>query len=144
MNIVISLIITTLLSLGIAFGLSPFLSIIYGFVLCFTLIISISYMWKGYKIKYGDEIVSELIEYVEDITNRNLCEIECPCSKYKTIEPVFISEVLTINCPKCKNVFTVTPSTQIALSTDPKVSDVAYEALTVKNEEVNELFKKIQ
>tara|TARA_R110000772_G_scaffold211553_2_gene322133 strand:- start:355 stop:810 length:456 start_codon:yes stop_codon:yes gene_type:complete len=134
-NIILSLIIVSLISTGIAFGLSEFIDFWKIFTLSIVIQFAGSYIWKSRSIVYGEDAISEIADDLEELINRTLLEVECPCGKYKTIEPVFINEALVLECPDCKNKFSVLIDTKTALITEPLAPEDVYAQLQTANEE---------
>lgn len=143
-SILISILISCIIATGISYGLINIFNFWNSFVLCIVSQFVISYVYKSIKIGNNSATIraiqQQTEEIVDDIYQRSVAEIKCPCGKHSEIMTILINDDNEYTCPECNNSFVVIATLLPNLITDPISSDKVLEDLQEKRTRINEAF----
>jgi len=122
-----SLLITLLISLGIAFSLRNVFGLWETFTLVTALQYILSFIIKTYEERAGQ--VAQLTQTLDEILSRQEVTVECPCGKSEMPVTIFIDEETIVKCDACKNKFRVVTEISTRLITEPLVLENMFNAL---------------
>lgn len=122
-----SLLITLLISLGIAFSLRNVFGLWETFTLVTALQYILSFIIKTYEERAGQ--VAQLTQTLDEILSRQEVTVECPCGKSEIPVTIFIDEENIVKCDACKNKFRVVTEISTRLITEPLVLENMFNAL---------------
>lgn len=118
-NIIKSVLVTSCISLGLAFSLRDLLGFWEIFTLSFILQFLVSFLWKNFTLNNNSAVITELTQNFDSLIETQQINIPCPCGKYT--ENIIFSpkEDITIQCEACKNTFRVVTEIKTQLITEP-------------------------
>ena len=122
-----SLLLTLLISLGIAFSLRNVFGLWETFTLVTALQYILSFIIKTYEERAGQ--VAQLTQTLDEILSRQEVTVECPCGKSEIPVTIFIDEENIVKCDACKNKFRVVTEISTRLITEPLVLENMFNAL---------------
>jgi len=122
-----SLLITLLISLGIAFSLRNVFGLWETFTLVTALQYILSFIIKTYEERAGQ--VAQLTQTLDEILSRQEVTVECPCGKSEMPVTIFIDEETIVKCDACMNKFRVVTEISTRLITEPLVLENMFNAL---------------
>lgn len=135
-QILISVIITLLISLGVGYVLEDFLGGITKGIVGSIIIQFLFFYFFFQKNKPGDEF-SEAELILQDIIETQTCSINCPCGKNTMSVPLFINKDNLFKCDKCNGSFRVDIEYQPIIVTEQLNLNTVFEALKNKELEYN-------
>ena len=118
-TVFISLFITILVSLGFGYALSNFLGFIQGSVLAFLIQIVLFYVYSLHKDDKLFKLEAQHIDIIEEIAERSMVEVECPCGVKADPMPYFEITDTTFTCDKCSSKYRVEVVFNSVLLTEP-------------------------
>ena len=122
-----SLLITLLISLGIAFSLRNVFGLWETFTLVTTLQYLISFLIKSYEERAGQ--VTQLTQTLDELLSRQEVNVECPCGKSEIPVTIFVDEETIVKCDVCNNKFRVVTEISTRLITEPVVLESMFNQL---------------
>ena len=127
LNIIKSIVITLLISLGLAFTFQNIL----GFYETFTLVTILQYLISIAISTYEERAgkIAVLTETLDEIISRQEVIVDCPCGKGKTAVTVFNDEDTIVQCNVCNNKFRVITEISTRLLTEPLELEKMYDKL---------------
>jgi hypothetical protein len=128
-NILKSIAITVLISLGIAFSLKSVFGFWETFVLFSIIQLGVSYMWNTAKLNKADIIMSEVEQTIDELIKKQEVEVECPCGKSKINTIIFVNDDVVLQCEKCNNSFRVLTEVKTQLLTETVNMEQVYDKL---------------
>jgi hypothetical protein len=129
LNILKSVIITVLISLGIAFSLKSFFGFWETFVLFSIIQIGTGYLWNTGKLNKADAIMNEDEQTIDELIKKQEVEVECPCGKNKINTIIFVNDDIVLQCEKCNNSFRVLTEVKTQLLTETVNMEQVYDKL---------------
>ena len=122
-----SLLITLLISFGIAFSLRNVFGLWETFTLVTTLQYLISFLIKSYEERAGQ--VTQLTQTLDELLSRQEVNVECPCGKSEIPVTIFVDEETIVKCDVCNNKFRVVTEISTRLITEPVVLESMFNQL---------------
>ena len=101
-KVFISILVTTLISIGIGFGLAPILGFWQSCLLGFIVQIVGNWFYNDYKIKEFTNKQEQILNERLDILSRNFVKFDCPCGKNAFEEIVYVGSDNVFECSKCQ------------------------------------------
>lgn len=134
-QVLISIAITILISLGVGYTLGDFLG---GFTkgVCLSLIVQFLYFYFRKQSSTKDQVnEAELI--LQEIIDLQTSNVNCPCGKNIMSVPLFINKENIFKCDKCNSSFRVDIEYQPVVITEQVNLNNVFEALRNKELEYN-------
>lgn len=100
-NIIISVLITALISIGVGFALAPILGFIQSCLLGLIVQLIGNWFYNDYKIRQTNNEQEQILNERLDILSRNLVKFDCPCGKNAFEEIVYVGSENIFECPQC-------------------------------------------
>lgn len=100
-NIIISILLTTVISIGIGVSIAPVIGFYQGCLLGFIIQVIVNWFYNDYKIRKNNNQQEQILNERLDILSRNFIKFDCPCGKYTFEEVVYMSNENTFDCPQC-------------------------------------------
>jgi hypothetical protein len=122
-----SLLITLLISLGIAFSLRNVFGLWETFTLSLALQYVIAFIFKSYEERVG--IVAQLTQTLDEFLSRQEVTVQCPCGKNEVQVTIFVDEETIVKCDACNNKFRVVTEISTRLITEPLVLESMFDKL---------------
>lgn len=122
-----SLLITLLISLGIAFSLRNVFGLWETFTLSLALQYIITFIFKSYEERSG--IVTQLTQTLDELLSRQEVTVQCPCGKNEMQVTIFVDEETIVKCDDCNNKFRVVTEISTRLITEPLVLESMFNQL---------------
>lgn len=122
-----SLLITLLISSGIAFSLSNVFGLWETFTLVTALQYLITFIVKSYEERAGQ--VTQLTQTLDELLSRQEVNVECPCGKSEIPVTIFVDEETIVKCDVCNNKFRVVTEISTRLITEPVVLESMFNQL---------------
>jgi hypothetical protein len=102
-KLIISVVITTLISIGAGFALAPILGFTQSCLLVLIMQLIGNWFYNDYKIRRTNNEQEQILNERLDILSRNLVKFDCPCSKNVFEEIVYVSNDNNVfECPQCQ------------------------------------------
>ena len=122
-----SLLITLLISLGIAFSLRN----VFGLWETFTLVTALFMQCAAYSVAFEERtgIVAQLTQTLDEFLSRQEVTVQCPCGKNEVQVTIFVDEETIVKCDACNNKFRVVTEISTRLITEPLVLENMFNAL---------------
>lgn len=118
-TVIISLIITLFISLGLGFALSNFFGFLQGTVLAFLGQIILFYVYSLTRQNNIRRVEEEHLAIIDEIAERSLVSVECPCGVKSEQIPYFDIADHTFVCDKCSSKYRVEVVFNSVLLTEP-------------------------
>ena len=122
-----SLLITLLISSGIAFSLRNVFGLWETFTLVTALQYLITFIVKSYEERAGQ--VTQLTQTLDELLSRQEVNVECPCGKSEIPVTIFVDEETIVKCDVCNNKFRVVTEISTRLITEPVVLESMFNQL---------------
>ena len=122
-----SLLITLLISSGIAFSLRNVFGLWETFTLVTALQYLITFIVKSYEERAGQ--VTQLTQTLDELLSRQEVNVECPCGKSEIPVTIFVDEETIVKCDVCNNKFRVVTEISTRLITGPVVLESMFNQL---------------
>lgn len=119
LTVIISLVITVLISIGFGFALSNFLGFLQGSVLAFLIQIISFYVYSLVKQNNIAKVEEDHYNIINEIAERSLVNVECPCGVKSEQIPYFDISDATFTCEKCSSKYRVEVVFNSVLLTEP-------------------------
>jgi hypothetical protein len=114
-----SIIITVLVSLGVAFGLRNLLGFWETFALAVVFQFLAAFLYNSSKISRVKELTNEFQNELDQLLSLSEAKIACPCGNYTYTTNLFLNVDETFKCEKCGNEFRIDFSATPTLLTQP-------------------------
>lgn len=101
-NIIISVLITALISIGVGFALAPILGFIQSCLLALIVQLIGNWFYNDYKIRQTNNEQERILNERLDILSRNLVKFDCPCGKNVFEEIVYVGDDNIFECSQCE------------------------------------------
>lgn len=118
-TVLVSLLITAIISIGFGFALSNFFGFLQGSVLAFLLQIITFYVYSLIKQNNINRVEEEHLGIIEEIAERSLVTVECPCGVKSDPVPYFDIADASFTCEKCSSKYRVEVVFNSVLLTEP-------------------------
>jgi hypothetical protein len=118
-TVLVSLLITVIISIGFGFALSNFLGFLQGTTLVFLLQIILFYVYSLIRQNNISRIEEEHISVINEIAERSLVRVECPCGVKNDSIPYFDVTDAIFTCEKCSSKYRVEVVFNSILLTEP-------------------------
>jgi len=130
-----SIIITVLVSLGIAFGLRNVLGFWETFTLSIVIQFLAAFLYNSSKISRVKELTNEFQNELDQLLSLSEAKIACPCGNYTYNTNLFLNIEETFECEKCGNEFRIDFSATPTLLTQPVYTQQEVDLKEGKNNE---------
>ena len=131
-----SIIITILVSLGIAFGLRNLLGFWETFALAIVVQFLAAFLYNSSKISRVKELTNDFQNELDQLLSLSEAKIACPCGNYTYTTNLFLNIEETFKCEKCGNEFRIDFSATPTLLTQPIYTQKEVDLKEGKNDEV--------
>ena len=131
-----SIIITILVSLGIAFGLRNLLGFWETFALAIVFQFLAAFLYNSSKISRVKELTNDFQNELDQLLSLSEAKIACPCGNYTYTTNLFLNIEETFKCEKCGNEFRIDFSATPTLLTQPIYTQKEVDLKEGKNDEV--------
>ena len=131
-----SIIITILVSLGIAFGLRNLLGFWETFALAIVFQFLAAFLYNSSKISKVKELTNDFQNELDQLLSLSEAKIACPCGNYTYTTNLFLNIEETFKCEKCGNEFRIDFSATPTLLTQPIYTQKEVDLKEGKNDEV--------
>ena len=101
-KLIISILVTTLISIGIGFALAPILGFWQSCLLGLIVQIVGNWFYNDYKIRETNNKQEAILNERLDILSRNYVKFDCPCGKNVFEEVVYVGNDNVFGCPQCQ------------------------------------------
>lgn len=122
-----SLLITLLISFGLAFSLRNVFGLWETFTLVTALQYIVTFIVKSYEERAGQ--VAQLTQTLDELLSRQEVTVECPCGKSEIPVTIFVDEETIVKCDVCNNKFRVVTEISTRLITEPVVLESMFDQL---------------
>lgn len=134
-QIVLSIIITSIVSAAVAFGVSKFLGFWQAFSLVFVLQLLLFYFINNRSIFKQQLEMERLLNERYDTLSKNVVMFECPCGQNTFEEVIYINGENVFGCPKCNNDIKLNVAMSPTLVTNPVDLEKALQKIRALDEE---------
>jgi|TARA_B110000211_G_scaffold84850_1_gene99394 hypothetical protein len=130
-NILLSLVITSIISTFFGFGFSNIVGFWQAFAIAAGLQIIIALIYKSFQIEQRSSNSSDVEQQFNDLLSLSTINFICPCSKYTFTEEVFAATENVFKCPECNSNVKVHLNASTVLQTDVLNTDITNDVQSV-------------